>query len=51
MKKILIVDDERAIRTLIKSYLEKEGFLTMEAGDGMGAVEAAKKKQTRSYSS
>ena len=26
MKKILIVDDERAIRALIKSYLEKEGF-------------------------
>ena len=45
MKKILIVDDERAIRTLIKSYLEKEGFLTMEAGDGMGAVEAAKKNR------
>ena len=44
-KKILIVDDERAIRALIKSYLEKEGFLTLEAEDGMGAVETAKKNK------
>lgn len=49
MKKILIVDDERAIRALIKSYLEKEGFLTIEAGDGMGAVEAAKKTDPISF--
>ena len=43
-KKILIVDDEKAIITLIRSYLEKEGFLTLSAENGAGAVETVKKE-------
>lgn len=43
-KKILIVDDEKAIITLIRSYLEKEGFLTLSAENGAEAVETVKKE-------
>ncbi len=34
--RILIVDDDDGIRTLISSYLEKNGFLTSVAGDPIG---------------
>jgi two-component system OmpR family response regulator len=33
-KKILIVDDEQRIVDLVKAYLEKEGYATIEALDG-----------------
>ncbi|MFZ5633602.1 MAG: response regulator transcription factor [Bacillota bacterium] len=42
--KILVVDDEAKIRELVKAYLQKEGFLVEEAGNGreaMGKVKAA----------
>lgn len=39
--KILIVDDESRIRRLLKMYLEREGFVTEEAGDGLTALEMA----------
>ncbi len=39
--KILIVDDESRIRRLLKMYLELEGYLTEEAGDGLSALEMA----------
>lgn len=35
---ILIVDDERKIRNLLRLYLEKEGFSVGEAGDGQKAL-------------
>ena len=38
MYKILIVDDEIRIRSIIKKYAEFEGHTTVEAGDGMEAV-------------
>lgn len=38
MYKILIVDDEPAIRLLVKKYADFEGFETDEAADGMDAV-------------
>lgn len=38
MYKLLIVDDEPAIRTLVKKYADFEGFESDEAGDGMEAV-------------
>ena len=38
-KKILIVDDEKNIRNVIKEYAEFDGFETFEAEDGMQAVE------------
>jgi len=40
--KILIVDDEKDIRDLIKAYLDKEGFQVFEAGDGKEAIEHAR---------
>lgn len=38
-KKILIVDDEMLIRKLVKDFLKKEGYVTLEAGDGKQALE------------
>lgn len=38
-KKILIVDDEKNIRNVIKEYAKFDGFETFEAADGMEAVE------------
>jgi CheY-like chemotaxis protein len=36
-KVILIVDDERSVRDFVKAILHKEGFQTIEAGDGIEA--------------
>ncbi len=38
MYKILIVDDESRIRSMIRKYAEFEGHSVVEAGDGMEAV-------------
>jgi DNA-binding response OmpR family regulator len=38
-KKILVVDDEKKIVEVLKSYLEKEGFEVYSAYDGKSAVE------------
>ncbi len=43
MEKILIVDDERKIREIIKKYAEFEGYATDEAENGMEAVIKARK--------
>ena len=45
MYKILVVDDEAGIRTLIKKYAEYEGHETVEGADGMEAVELCKKEK------
>ena len=37
-KTILIVDDESRIRKLVKDFLVKEGFKTLEAEDGEKAL-------------
>ncbi len=42
MKKILIVDDESAIRDLLKESLEMEGYLVYTAKNGMQAMEGLK---------
>jgi two-component system alkaline phosphatase synthesis response regulator PhoP len=42
-KKILIIEDEKDILELVKLYLEKEGFRTSTAGNGLDGL-----KQTRS---
>jgi len=38
-EKILIVDDEKDIVDIVKAYLEKEGYPTIEAYDGESALE------------
>ena len=40
--KILVVDDEKLIRDVIKEYLNLEGYEVSEAEDGVVAVEKAK---------
>jgi len=42
MARILICDDEAGLRTVIKKYAEFEGHETVEAEDGLQAVEACK---------
>jgi len=32
--KILVVDDERKILSLVRAYLEREGYRVIEATDG-----------------
>ncbi len=39
MVKILIVDDEKRIRSVIKTYAENEGYYVYEANDGYQAIE------------
>ena len=39
-KRILIVDDEGTIREVLGRYLEREGYLVSEAGDGPAALAA-----------
>lgn len=43
MYKLLVVDDEVRIRTIIKKYAEFEGHSVSEAADGMEAVHLARK--------
>ncbi|MDR2575901.1 MAG: response regulator transcription factor [Treponema sp.] len=45
MAKILICDDEPGLRAVIKRYAQFERHETVEAGNGMEAVEACKKEQ------
>ena len=40
--KLLIVDDESRIRTLIAKYAAFEGYAWEEAADGMEAIEKAR---------
>ena len=44
-KKILVVDDEKAIRTLLNVNLTKEGYEVIEAVDGLEAVDLATEKK------
>ena len=45
MYKILVVDDEIRIRSIIRNYAEFEGHTVIEAGDGMEAVRMARTGQ------
>jgi DNA-binding response OmpR family regulator len=42
MKKILVVDDEEKIRSIIRKYGEFEGYEVKEACDGMEAIQMVK---------
>ncbi|MBP5596152.1 response regulator transcription factor [Pseudobutyrivibrio sp.] len=44
MKKILVVDDEEKIRSIIRKYGEFEGYLIDEATDGMDAIQKVRDK-------
>lgn len=45
MYRILVVDDEARIRSIIKKYAEFEGHTVTEAGDGMEAVRLCRMEQ------
>ena len=45
MAKILICDDEAGLRAVIKRYAQFDGHETVEAGNGIEAIEACKKEQ------
>jgi two-component system response regulator BaeR len=40
-QRVLVVDDEPAIRDVVARYLRDEGFIVDEAGDGIAALERA----------
>ena len=42
MKKILVVDDEAGIRSLLKEFLEMENYLVYTAKSGMEAMQGLK---------
>jgi diguanylate cyclase (GGDEF)-like protein/PAS domain S-box-containing protein len=39
-EKILLIDDERMIRSIFRAYLEADGYAVVEAGDGIEGIEA-----------
>ncbi len=41
--RVLLVEDEKAIRDVIEAYLEREGFWVTPVGDGQSALDAADK--------
>ena len=44
-RSILVVDDERKIRQLVRAYLEKEGYSVLEADNGPDALEKTRVHQ------
>jgi CheY-like chemotaxis protein len=45
-KTILVVDDNCAIRTLVKTFLETEGYTVLIAGDAEAAIELYKQHRS-----
>ena len=45
MSSILVVDDEPIVREVVVSYLRREGYQTLEAGDGNAARELIEHQQ------
>jgi len=43
-QKILVVDDEPKIVTLVRAYLEREGYVVLAAGDGRTALDAVRRE-------
>ena len=43
--KVLVVDDEKKIVSVVRAYLERDGYNVMEAADGNGAVDICRREQ------
>jgi DNA-binding response OmpR family regulator len=39
---VLVVDDEKKLRNLLREYLEREGYAVLEAADGQSALDLAR---------
>ncbi|HNX28151.1 MAG TPA: response regulator [Syntrophomonadaceae bacterium] len=44
-KKILVVDDQKGIRNLLKELLEQEGFQVITVGDGSAAIKETQEQK------
>ena len=44
-KKIMVIEDDRFLSSLIKARLEKDGFIVTQAFDGEEAIQALKEKK------
>ena len=44
-QKILVVEDEQSIRTIVRTYLESAGFTVSCVEDGLSALEAARRQR------
>ena len=44
MKKIMVIEDEMAISMVLKAYLEREGFETVQVFDGLAAIPVFEKE-------
>ncbi|MBN8209421.1 response regulator [Bacillus sp. NTK071] len=44
MKKVLIVDDQYGIRVLLSEVFKKEGYQTLQAANGMTAIELVRQE-------
>jgi len=42
MARVLVIDDDRAVRTIIQATLEHEGFEVLVVGDGRTGIEVTK---------
>ena len=45
VRTVLVVDDEPGIRTVLRSYLEADGFAVEEAGDGVAAIAVVRARE------
>lgn len=50
MPKILVIDDEKSIRSTLREILEYEKYEVDEAADGMEGVDQIKKNRLRRHS-
>ena len=41
-RRVMVVDDDRGMRTTLEVIIEEEGFHVVGAGDGYGAIELAR---------
>ena len=43
--KILVVDDESRMRKLVRDFLVKEGYVVLEAADGVEALDTSMQRK------
>ena len=51
MTTVLVVDDEPVVREVVVNYLQREGYRTLEAGDGDTAGALVERSRPTSSSS